>query len=250
MSITEELAEKYLQIARMLYQRVPLAEIVEETKVSGKTIGLVNKLIRNGYIDFDKEGRPSFTVSLDEINEFIEEEGFKPPKTKTKRKRTKGNDFADVSGPPQRAAEKAIEATVKTEIAKEATERTNKYLELGKRIAAAWYKWCQDHKIPFEKAARTDPTPVILQALDYMNKARKIEAENRRLRQALELLAREVDPVVRLKNAAVLMTRFMEFAILAELLGFNVEGSSVIQHYNRLINAYLTGNEEILREAS
>jgi len=81
----------------------------------------------------------------------------------------------------------------------------------------------------------------VKEALEFHAKGKELENQVAELEDALRMLAKEVDPILRLKNACTLVYRFLEFATLADIVGFDIEGSPLVQHYQNMIEAYLKG---------
>ena len=220
---------QYLTIATMLHEKVPLPHITREEKVSGKEIGMVKRLMDGNYISVDPETHEaSFTAPIEEVEAYLDELQWQ----KTGKRMIKT---------PTTSAAEAVEGVIKTEIAKESTERASQYLQIGKVTAQAYWRWCQRMGIPIEEAVKHDIGRVVKEALEFHAKGKKLEGRVAELEDALRVAAREVDPILRLKNACTLVYRFLEFATLAELVGFEIEGSSLVRHYERLITAYLQG---------
>jgi len=62
------------------------------------------------------------------------------------------------------------------------------------------------------------------------------------LEDALRAYSREVDPIIRLRKACQLIVDFLQFAALAEIAGFNIEeNSSLVRHYQKMLEYYLQG---------
>lgn len=228
MAYLEKRKDKYLQAARMLSQKIHATDICKELRLSGRDIGNVKTLMDKGYITLDEKDRPMFARPLEEAEEFIKQlrytrMGKPPPPT------------------PAVSAAKAVEDVIKKETAKEATERTAQYMEIGKKVAGAYWRWAQKMGIPIEEAVKHDISKIVSEALNFHAKGQKLEARVRELEDVLRLAAQEVDPVLRLKNACIMVYKFLEFATLAEIVGFDIEGSPIISHYQKMIEGYLRG---------
>jgi hypothetical protein len=221
--------DKYLEIARLLHEKTPLNYIARDHKVSGKTIGMIKRLMDNNYITIDPEtNEAKYTADMDEIEAFLDELHWQ----KTGKRLFKT---------PTISATDAVEKVIKEEIAKEASDRGIQYLKIGKEVAQAYWKWAQKMGIPLEQAVKHDIGRIVAEALDFHARGKKLEKRIVELEDALRFYAQQVDPIVRLKTAANLVVRFLEFAALAELVGFEIEDSPLIKHYERVITAYLQG---------
>jgi len=224
-----ELESTYLQIANMLFNKVPLQHISRDLKTSGKIVGMVKKLIDANYISInEKTGDAEFTAPIDEVVAFLDELQWQ----KTGRRMVKT---------PTVSAAEAVETVIKTETAKEATDRTSQYMQIGKSVAGAYWKWAQKMGIPIEEAVKHDIGKIVKEALEFHAKGKELENQVAELEDALRMLAKEVDPILRLKTACTLVYRFLEFATLADIVGFDIEGSPLVQHYQNMIEAYLKG---------
>jgi len=224
-----ELTNKYLTIARLLYEKVPMQTICKEEKTSGKIVGMVKKLMDSNLISIDEETHEAtFSAPLEEVESFLDELQFQ--KTGKRMRQT-----------PTVSAAEAVEKVIKDETAKEATERTSQYMQIGKTVASAYWKWAEKMGIPIEEAVKHDIGKIVKEALEFHAKGKKLESRVAELEDALRMLAKEVDPVLRLKTACTLVYRFLEFATLAEIVGFDIEGSPIVQHYQNMIELYLKG---------
>jgi len=233
--------EKYLDIAQMLSQGMYIPEITKKLKVSGKDVGKVRRLLENGYITFDPNGNAKFSAPRQEIEAFLEEYD-------ATRKRIRREAFEKPKGRPPKdvseAASDAVEAILKEETAAEAQTRTRQYFQIGKTVAQAYWKWAQKRGIPLEEAVRHDIGKIVSEALEYHARAKELEKRVMELEDALRAYAKEVDPIVRLRKAARIITDFIQFAALAEIAGFNIEESPLVDHYQKLIEYYLKGGYE------
>jgi len=224
-----ELESTYLTITRMLYEKIPMQNIAHELKTSGKTIGMVKRLMDQNYITVDpKTHEAKFTAKIEEIEGFLDELQWQ----KTGKRMLKT---------PTASAAEAVDSVIKAATAKEATERTSQYMQIGKTVAQAYWKWAQKMGMPIEEAVKHDIGQIVKEALDFHAKGKQLENRVVELEDALKLVTKEVDPVVRLKNACILVYRFLEFAALAEIAGFDIEGSPLVMHYQNLIESYLKG---------
>jgi len=227
-----ELESTYLTIARMLHEKIPMQHIAHELKTSGKIIGMVKRLMDANYITVDtKTHEAKFTAKIEEIEAFLDELQWQ----RTGKRMIKT---------PTVSAADAVEKVIKDETAKEATERTAQYMQIGKTVAQAYWKWAQKMGIPIEEAVKHDIGQVVKEALDFHAKGKQLESRVVELEDALRVLNKEVDPILRLKTACTLVYRFLEFATLAELVGFDIEGSPLVRHYQNMIELYLKGGDE------
>jgi len=224
-----ELINQYLTIARMLYEKIPMQHICKELKTSGKIIGMVKRLMDGHYISVDDTTHDAkFTASMEEVEAYLDELQWQ----KTGKRMIKG---------PTTSAAEAVDKVIKDETAKEASERTAQYMQIGKTVAQAYWKWAQKMGIPIEEAVKHDIGGIVKEALEFHAKGKKLESRVVELEDALRLVVKEVDPIVRLKTACTLVYRFLEFATLAELVGFEIEGSPLVKHYQNMIESYLKG---------
>jgi len=224
-----DLESTYLTIARMLYEHVPMQDICRELKTSGKIVGMVKKLMDANLISIDETtNEPSWSASMEEVESFLDELQWQ----KTGKRMIKT---------PTVSAAEAVESVIKTETAKEATERTSQYMQIGKQVASAYWKWAQKMGIPLEEAVKHDISKIVKEALEFHAKGKQLENRVAELEDALRMLAKEIDPIVRLKSACTLVYKFLEFATLAELVGFDIETSPLVGHYQHMIESYLKG---------
>lgn len=222
--------DKYLEIARRLYEEHHLPDIAHDLKISGKTIGMVKRLMDANYISIDPETHEAkFTASMEEIEAFLDELHWQ--KTGKRMMKT-----------PTVSAADAVESVIKMEVAKEASERASSYIQIGKVVASAYWKWAQKMGIPIEEATKHDIGGIVKEALEYHAKAKHLESRVAELEDALRVAVKEVDPIMRLKTACTLVYKFLEFATLAEIVGFDIEGSPLVKHYENLITQYLRGS--------
>jgi hypothetical protein len=225
-----EMMDKYLAVARLLYEKVPLPGIQREVKgIGGPNIGMVKHLMTSNYITVDETTHEAkFTAPPEEIEAYLDEVNWQ----KTGKRAVKT---------PTVSAEEAVETVIKKETAQEATARTSQYMQIGKTVAQAYWKWAQKMGIPIEEAVKHDIGKIVKDALDYHAKGKHLESRVGELEDALRMAVTEVDPIVRLKTACTLVYKFLEFATLAEIVGFDIEGSPLVEHYQNLIESYLKG---------
>jgi len=222
----------YLEIATKLYEKTPLQHIARDLHVSGKTIGMVKKLMDGGYVKYNPDKHTAeLTAPIEEVEAYLDELHYQKYGKRMK-------------APITTSAAEAVENVLKTETAKEATERTAQYMQIGRTVAKAYWKWAEKHGIPIEQAVKQDIGRIVSEALDYHTRGRQLENRVAQLEDALRAAAREVDPILRLKTACTLVYKFLEFATLAELAGFNIEDSPLVNHYQRMIEFYLKGGFE------
>ena len=134
-----------------------------------------------------------------------------------------------------------VNATIEEAVAAEAREQTEQLLILGKAVRAAYFKYAARRGLDIEEIKKTPIHEVILAALEKEGKYDALVAQNIELEDALRFYAQEVNPLFRLKSAISLLNEFLQSVTLAELVGFDFEGSQLIRHYQRLMELYLQG---------
>lgn len=224
--------QKYLEIATNLYEKVPLQHITRDLHTSGRTVGMIKKLIDGGYVKYNPDThKAEFTAPIEEVEAYLDELHYQKYGKRMK-------------APITTSAAEAVETVLKTETAKEATERTAQYMQIGRTVAKAYWQWAEKHGIPIEQAVKQDIGRIVSETLDYHTRGKQLERRVMQLEDALRACAREVDPILRLKTASILVYKFLEFAALAELAGFNIENSPLVNHYQKMIEFYLKGGFE------
>lgn len=224
------MSEKYLRIAEMLAGGEPglASRITRELGVSGRDIGRARRLVGEGFIAFDGEGRPFFARPAEEAERLLGSGG-----------RERG-----VGGGASSTAEGAVERVVQGEVASEARARTSQYLVVGRLVSKALRRYAQAKGIPVEEFVEMsgeDLGKTVVEAMDYLTRAKRIEEENRKLREENAFLSHQIDPLGRLQIATDFLYRFLEFMAAAKVMGLNLRNSPVIGYYQQLLDGILVG---------
>lgn len=145
-----------------------------------------------------------------------------------------------IQGPGEVAKASTLEV-LSREVAEESIKRTTQYIETGKKAAPAYWKYVEAKGIPIAEAVKHPIEKIIPEALDKAAQHGKLVRRIRELEETVSFYQKELDPIIRLKNATIILQRFLEFIVLADLVGFNVEDTPLIDHYQALIELYLKG---------
>ncbi len=225
MSESLEKAEKLLEIARYYNEhkseRLLASKLAAELKVSGKTVGKVRRMINTGIIAFNEKGEPYFTVPFEEV----EEEIFKKKKMKS----------------PETISKTTVAKTYQKAIAEESKSQTEQYLTLGRAIWQAFMQWAVKKGYTIDDVRRIPIHQIIIESLQKADQLEETQKILKETNEQLNMYKREVDPIMRLRQAATLIKDFLTFAVYAETLGFNIEDTDIIPYYQNLIGAYLKG---------
>jgi hypothetical protein len=232
--------EKYLRIAEMLAGGGPglASRITKELRVSGRDIGRARRLVEDGFIAFDGEGKPFFARPVEEAERFLGSRGREGEGD------AGGKERGNVGDGASSTAAGAVERVVQGEVASEARARTSQYLVVGKLTSRALRRYAQAKGIPVEEFVEMsgeDLGRTVVEAMDYVTRGKKIEEENRRLREENAFLNRQINPLGRLQIATEFLYRFLEFMAAAKVLGLNLRSSPVIGYYQQLLDGILVG---------
>lgn len=215
--------EKALGIARYLKEHKGeqgLAPTISHAlKVSGKEIHKVSKMIEKGLIAFSEEGEPHFITPFKQIQKYYLSQ-------------TKEME-------PEEIAQKTVLDTVEGAIAEEATTQSQQYIILGKAIWQAYVNYAVKHGMTIDDIRKTPVHQTIIQALEKADKLDEVQQENIDLKQQLQYLQGETDPIIRLKNTLKKTTDILTTLAVLDQAGFNIE--PLIPFYEKMINGYLTG---------
>lgn len=232
--------DKYLAIAKALRDtkgKVGAVKFITGAlKVSGRDVGKTKKLIEMGLIRYARDGYPEFTVSEEKVLEVLGE------MKKTKRPPPPPPPSVEelTSRVEDESARSVTEAVV-AEVAREASERAQQYINLGKAVRELVVKHAPSlGYTPEQISSGVDIDKLVREALSYLAIGKDLEEENKRLRSALAFYVSRLDPVVRLERAMELLTRFAEFALLADALGFDVERMPLAKRYEEMVSKYLS----------
>jgi len=225
--------DRYLGIAA-LYQeykhgRGAVSKICKEAKCTGWDVGDVKKLIERGLIEFDEEGNPSWTASPEDVEAALE--AMKPGELKT--------------------AEAAVEERVKDRIASQAVATTDQLLTLGEVTWSVYSELAASKGWNLNDIAQNAPHIVFRRALTKEAKYDLMVKDLEVLSGQLRVFQMEADPLRRLRNAAMLINRVVELAIvnqaLSETLGTRLLNlDAVLPYYNKVLSAYLKGGTMIV----
>lgn len=143
----------------------------------------------------------------------------------------------------ERTAKAQTSDTVQAEIAKEATIQTQQYIVLGKVVWNAFSSWASRRGMTLDEIKSAEIHKVIVAALekesDYDNMARKVQE----LENQVSFLSKEVNPIVKLKQATQFIIDFGKMAqqneAMEELFGFSLNLEPAARVYNKLLNDYM-----------
>jgi hypothetical protein len=214
--------EKALEIARMLKERKGeqgLAPVISHAlKVSGKEINKVSKMIEKGLLAFSEEGEPYFITPFKQIEKYY---------------------LSTKEMEPEEIAHKTVVDTVEGQIAEEAATQSQQYIILGKAVWQAYANYAVKKGLTIDDIRQTPIHQEIIKALEKTDKYEETAEENKLLRQQLQYLQGETDPMVRLKNTLKKTTDILTTLAILDQAGFNIE--PLIPFYERMIQGYLTG---------
>lgn len=180
-----------------------------------------------------------------DLKTFLTEKGYAETDYKAIHKRfqrlekRRAKGLPDVT--PTSSPEDVVKATIVEATATEAREQTEQLLTIGRAVKQAYFRWAVKRGMDVEEMKKLPLHKVILTAMEKEARFDDLVKENLELRDALRVYAQETNPMFRLKSAIKLLNDFLQFMTLAELIGFNVEDSSLIDHYQNLMELYLKG---------
>jgi hypothetical protein len=153
--------------------------------------------------------------------------------------------LAKTNAPPAAPGEanKVVKETVVEAISAEARDQTEQFLVIGKAVMSAYFKYAAARGMNLEQIKKTPVHEIIIRALEKEPKYDALVERNQQLEDEMRALMQEVNPIFRLKSAIQLMNEFLLFVDVGEALGFNIEDSPLIGHYQRLIELYLKGSD-------
>ena len=223
--------EKYLRIAEMLAKGGPgvASRITKELKVSGRDVGKAERLMEDGFIAFGEDGKPYYARPVEEAERFLQSGG------KVER---------EVGDGASSTAEGSVDRVVQGEVASEARARTSQYLVVGKLTSKALRKYAQAKGIPVEEFVEMSGEELgktVVEAMEYLTRAKRIEEENRKLREENAFLNHQINPLGRLQIATDFLYRFLEFMAAAKVLGLNLRNSPAVEYYQKLLDGILVG---------
>jgi len=217
--------EKYLEISRLWHEHQGeqgvASFICKELKVSGKDLGKVKRMMEKGVIAFDPEGQPFYTISFEDAERAV---------------KSSKEDSA--------VAEDTVVDTVKGAIAGETKNQTENYLISGKAIWQAYASYAAKKGIDLEELKTK---PIHQWVLDSLEKAEKYESLKNKveaLEDELAIYKREVDPVMRVKDAIRLTNEFNKARVIAKMWGFPTR--PLVKQYVELLYAYIGGMENVI----
>jgi hypothetical protein len=214
--------EKALEIARYLKEHKGeqgLAPTISHAlKVSGKEINKVSKMIEKGLLAFSEEGEPYFITPFKQIEKYY---------------------LSTKEMEPEEIAHKTVVDTVQGAIAEEAATQSQQYIILGKAVWQAYANYAVKKGLTIDDIRQTPIHQEIIKALEKTDKYEETAEENKLLRQQLQYLQGETDPMVRLKNTLKKTTDILTTLAILDQAGFNIE--PLIPFYERMIQGYLTG---------
>lgn len=196
------------------------SEICKTLKVNGRQVGQVSKMIERGLIAFDEEtDEPYFVTPFKEIQKhYLREQ--------------KGMNAEDI-------AEKGVHDAVQGEIADEATKQAQQYILLGKAVWQAYVNHAVKKGLTLDDIRQTPIHQVIINALEKAEKYELEKEENKLLREQVQYLQGETNPIIRLKTTMKRTNEILTLLVALDTAGFNIE--PLIPHYERIINGYLIG---------
>lgn len=221
---TEE--EKVLQVVKWFHdhkdedQRGVISRICRELAVSGRTVGRARRYLNDGLVQFNEQGEPYYTVDFTQKNTRI----------------------AMDERATERAQKTVIDGVVGA-IADETATITKQYYVLGKAVWQGMMQWASRHGYTPQQLAKMSVHEIVLDALEKRDRYPEILEENKQLQNTVTFLKGETDPMVRLKASCSLIIEFTKAISLAELAGFNVETSGLIEHYQNMLNNYMRGQK-------
>lgn len=228
--------EKYLKIAGMLTSGGPglASRITKELRVSGREVGKARRLLREGFIAFDEGGEALLHEALRGRRGF--HRGGKGS--------LRGEGRRGGGSRAEATAEGAVDRVVQGEVASEAKARTSQYLVVGKMVSRALRGYAQKKGMPMEEFLEMSGEELggtVVEAMEYVTRAKGIEEENRRLREENAFLNRQMDPLGRLEIATEFLLRFLNFMAAAKVLGVNLRNSPAVEYYQKLLDGILVG---------
>jgi hypothetical protein len=244
---------RYLEIAKAVKQignvRSLIGKVCRAVKCNPHQVGVAKKLIDRGVIQFDEQGNPYYATQTETVEKMIEdlEHTFQKPRPTPARTFRRGEDLEpeepEYSPIEERAfteAHKTVTEAVIAEVGREASERAQQYMTIGKTVNELILKLAPTLGYTPEQLAKgLDIEKLIREALSYLAIGPELEEENRKLKTALTFYVSRLDPVVRLEKAMQLLTDFAEFALIADALGFDVEKMPLAKHYEAMLARYL-----------
>jgi len=141
----------------------------------------------------------------------------------------------------EQAGRLGVMTVLSEQVKDEATKRTQQYLEIGKRVASAYWRWATSKGIPLEEAVRHPIERIVPEALDKAEKYDRIVKRLRRLEGEIQFYRREIDPLIKLERALELMIKLMELAVICrKLFGINILRTPVGFYYFSVLENILT----------
>lgn len=219
--------DKLLEIAQVLWQCREVEKVAKglcavvshRTHAKGQTVALVDKMIIDGLIAYEADGKPYFVTPFANIKKHVLGKG-------------EDKDLKTV-------ASKSVTDTMTQAVKDEAATSVEQYIVLGKAIWQGLANWAVKKGITLDELSKMSPHTIVLEALEKADRVDELEIENASLRDQVIFLQGETDPILRLKKAIHMIERFLVFATLADEIGLNID--AVIPSYEKAITGYLMG---------
>ncbi|MEM2163697.1 MAG: hypothetical protein QXR62_04655 [Candidatus Bathyarchaeia archaeon] len=227
LNIAPEKKEKLLRVAEMLHRYKgtgvkQLSMFISKTlKVSGRDVGLAQRLMDAGVITITENGE---AIWNDETEEKLREEML-------------ANTVIDTS-----TAKTAVETTVQTHIAQRATVETEMLLKAGEAYRREMTTYLIEHGVKPEEWANRDPDQVIKEAFKALREVPNLRRENENLRKIVQLYEERLDPDIRLQKGIEMLTTALLLDRIYEAFGIDFINSKAGKTYLQLIDKFIGGD--------
>ncbi len=146
-------------------------------------------------------------------------------------------------------AEETVTAELASQTAREASDTARWKFILGDKLWRLYADYASRKGWDISKIAEHPIDQVLAEALRKSEEYEKISKKYEEALEALEFFRSRSDPIVRLEIATDMIAKFIETAVLMDALGVDIIESEVGQYYARLIEDYLLGGTQPLKQA-
>jgi len=206
-----------LEIAKLLKQGDFATVICKKLGVSGRDVGRVHRMMREGIIVFNEYGEPKFTVPFEELEPFI-----------TRKRQSM-----------EQVSRETVAETYRAQVAKAAKDQTDAMFILANALWQAIVPWFMRRGYTLEDL-RTQPIhKIVLEYLDKGEKYDQLLPEYESLKREIEELRLRAEPFLRLERAMteIIPKTYLYLAIIDEI--GNAE--PLAEYYSKCLNRYLKG---------
>jgi len=197
------------------------AKTSREARCGGRTISLVNEMIKEGDITFTEESGPQLLLTWEQ---YVEKYGVENKLT-----------IKDQS-------EAAAFEELRNQSASEGRGVILRWAKLGKAVEQAVIPYLLKKGWTLEDMANKPIHGILLAALQREELVEPLQSENEELRSQLQFYKRETSPAIRAKDMMWTLIEFLKQVDKFEgKYHIDITGTELVRWYDKLLAGYLTG---------